>query len=556
MSLLVIAAQVLAVLTGTADTRALHADPDGTVWAGTTGGLVRGAGDSRVVFTPADGLPDGTVRALLRKGDTLWVGTDRGVAECTTVGNELHIDSVLGPRLRVEALAIHEGKLWLGTTTGLYVREGDALRQLPRFERVTALASAGDSLYVASPGRGVYQLRGQRRRRLRGDSLAWDLALDGDQLWVATSRGLETYRGARRLPSAAVRGSRRIPGRDLRSVRIHEGAPVVGSFGGGAWRFDGRRFVAAPGIGTDARVQALAVGPEGWIAGTPDGVVGHGVPTPSATLPDNDLSALARTREGLWIGTFDHGLVLLRADGSFQTFDEAGGLLDDRVNRLAVDADGELWVATDRGVVERQGRGFELRGLLDRHVFALGFVDGAIHAGAGAEVFAFIDGSFHHVDQPGERPQDFAERSAGGVLVASAEGLAQRAEGRWALTTSDEGLSDDWVTAVTVASDATYVGTYASGVARMTEERVEVLREDLWVNAGALAWLPNPSGDHLLAVGTLDDGLWLHATADAAWERIGTAQGLPDDDVTALLKDSDGTLWVATRGGLAHVDPR
>ena len=39
MSLLLIAAQVLAVLTGTADTKALHVDADGTLWVATRGGL-------------------------------------------------------------------------------------------------------------------------------------------------------------------------------------------------------------------------------------------------------------------------------------------------------------------------------------------------------------------------------------------------------------------------------------------------------------------------------------------------------------------------------------
>lgn len=310
------------------------------------------------------------------------------------------------------------------------------------------------------------------------------------------------------------------------------------------------------GVDRSARVQALALQGEHWLAGTPEGIAGRGAPPTPSTLPDNDLSALARTAEGLWIGTFDHGLALRRPDGSFETFDEASGLLDDRVNRLAVDAEGDLWVATDRGVVERQGNGFTLRGLLDRHVFALGFVDGAIHAGAGAEVFAFTQGAFRRVEQPGARPQDFAEGSAGGVLVASAEGLAHRSAGRWGLTTSDDGLSDDWVTAVTVASDAAYVGTYASGVARLTEDRVETLRDDLWVNAGAMAWLPDPSGEGLLAIGTLDDGLWLHQVAGGRWERLGTPEGLPDDDVTAALLAEDGTLWVGTRGGLARVAPR
>jgi len=317
-----------------------------------------------------------------------------------------------------------------------------------------------------------------------------------------------------------------------------------------------RRFRAVGRDDDGARVQALASGASGWLAGTPEGVVGRGAPAPMESLPDNDLSALARTTEGLWIGTFDHGLVLRKDDGTFITFDETVGLLDDRVNRLAVDAEGDLWVATDRGVVERQGEGFVLRGLLDRHVFALGFVDGAIHAGAGATVFAFVDGAFRPVEQPGERPQDFADHSAGGVLVASAEGLARREGGRWGLTTSDDGLTDDWVTAVAVAGDAAYLGTYANGVARISEDRVETLREDLWVNAGALAWLPDPAGDDLLAVGTLDDGLWLHDLSEDGWTRLGTADGLPDDDVTAVLPAGDGTLWVATRGGLAHLAPR
>ena len=101
MSALLLAAQVLAVLTGTADARALVTDPGGTVWVGTTGGLVRAEGDSTEVYTPRDGLPDGTVRSLLRKGPTLWVGTDRGVARCRPDASGLHVQAVVGAGLRV-----------------------------------------------------------------------------------------------------------------------------------------------------------------------------------------------------------------------------------------------------------------------------------------------------------------------------------------------------------------------------------------------------------------------------------------------------------------------
>ncbi|MAQ19842.1 MAG: hypothetical protein CMN30_34195 [Sandaracinus sp.] len=544
MSALLLAAQVLAVLTGTADARALVTDPGGTVWVGTTGGLVRAEGDSTEVYTPRDGLPDGTVRSLLRKGPTLWVGTDRGVARCRPDASGLHVQAVVGAGLRVEALAIHAGHLYLGTTTGLFeVREAEVVPHGPS-GRVTALASAGGDLYLTRPGRGTYRLQGERLRRLRGDRFAWDLAADGDDLWIATSAGLEHRRAGRRRRDRVERASRDIPARDLRSVRLQDGQPVVGSLGGGAWRYSRGRFHALDTIPPGARVQTLTLGPEGWLAGTPDGVVGAGAPANGGPFPDNDLSALAQTDEGLWVGTFDHGLVLLRGDGTHQRFDETRGLLDDRINRLAVDDAGSLWVATDRGVVQRQGEGFVLRGLLDRHVFALGFAAGAIHAGAGDTVVRFGDGGDTELFPPGARPQDFG--GAANLVVATAEGLVQATPDGWALLTSDDGLEDDWVTAVASGPDGLYLGTYASGVARLSGGRVETLRDDLWVNAGALVAVGSS-----LALGTLDDGLWLYA--GERWTQLDTAAGLPDDDVTAVLPAADGTLWVATRGGLARV---
>ena len=551
MSALMAVAQLLAVLTGTADTHALVADPDGTVWAGTSGGLVRSNEGATRVFTPRDGLPDGTVRSLLRKGPLLFVGTDRGVARCRTTGDGLTVEATVGRRLRVEALAVHDGRLYLGTTTGLYVEadgraegrgEGSLDRLVPY--RVTGMASAPDGLYFASPGQGTHRLG--EPRRLRGDRLAWDVAIQGDSVWVATSAGLERYRTGRRVRGRVERASRAIPGRDLRSVRVRDGQLVVGSLGGGAWRIEGTRFVPDPSIPTEVPVQTLAFGPQGWLAGTAEGVAGCGAPAPRGPSMDNDLSALARTGEGLWIGTFDHGLVLLRPDGTFARFQEQSGLLDDRVNRLAVDGEGRLWVATDRGVVQRRGDGFILRGLLDRHVFALAFADGAIHAGAGDEVLRFDPGGATTLHPRGARPQDFATGPRG-LVVASAEGLASADAGGWDLLTSDDGLVDDWVTAVAVRGSAMMLGSYASGVARVSDGRIEVLREDLWVNAGALVQLT----DGTVAVGTLDDGLWL--LRDGEWSHLGTVDGLPDDDVTALLPDADGTLWVATRGGLAHL---
>ncbi|MFZ5786441.1 MAG: hypothetical protein ACOY3Y_08360, partial [Acidobacteriota bacterium] len=109
-------------------------------------------------------------------------------------------------------------------------------------------------------------------------------------------------------------------------------------------------------------------------------------------------------------------------------------------------------------------------------------------------------------------------------------------------------LPDDWATAAVPFAGGLAVGTYASGLALVGPSGVEPLAPALWVNAGALA-----STGSLLAAGVLDGGLFLH---DATSTRtLGTPDGLPDADVTDVIADGQAGLWVATRGGLAHVGP-
>lgn len=60
--------------------RTLRIDEDGTVWAGTHGGLTRWRNDRIHNFTPADGLPDAAVSQILNDGEgNLWLGTGGGI---------------------------------------------------------------------------------------------------------------------------------------------------------------------------------------------------------------------------------------------------------------------------------------------------------------------------------------------------------------------------------------------------------------------------------------------------------------------------------------------
>jgi signal transduction histidine kinase/ligand-binding sensor domain-containing protein len=61
----------------------LRADPDGTVWAGTDGGLSRLKNGRIVTLTSADGLPCDAVDWILDYGDDVWVYTACGLARMT-----------------------------------------------------------------------------------------------------------------------------------------------------------------------------------------------------------------------------------------------------------------------------------------------------------------------------------------------------------------------------------------------------------------------------------------------------------------------------------------
>lgn len=531
---------VASVLTSTADPRAL-AQEGNVIWVGSTGGLVRVEDANTRIFGTREGLPDATVRALLMTEHGLWVGTDRGLARI----EEDRVAQTVRTTAPVTAIALDAGRLVVGTLNGVLGVEGDRATPIAGAPRnITDVLVHEGRLYVSTQGSGVQMRNGEGWTRIAGDSLAWDLDSDGTTLRVATSSGPAVVRNDR-----LRRIRTRLPITDVRAIRQQGSSLVIGTCGAGAFTLRHQRLESIEG--TSGCVRAIDATPSSITIASDTGVVrdGAALSMPEG-LPDSDISSLARNHEGLWVGTFRAGVARVASDGSITHFNERGGLLDDRINRLAIDGEGDLWIATDRGLIEReQGGRFVVRGLLDRHVVLVAWTGDRIVAATGDDLHAWDPATSSLTPLAmGRRAQDIAH-DTNMLAVATAEGLVLEEAGTRRTITSGHGsIPDDWVTAVTMHDGALAIGTYNAGLSIMDGHRVHELDDGLWVNAGALvsATIADRS---ILAVGTLDDGLYVFDGDRCT--RLGVRDGLPDDDVTAILPDGEGGLWLATRGGIA-----
>ncbi|HWA41203.1 MAG TPA: hypothetical protein VG712_06290, partial [Gemmatimonadales bacterium] len=227
--------------------RALRA-VDSLLWIGTDQGAVAvdrsGARVRRL--TEGDGLPDRRVFAIAARRGRLVFGTARGVAQLTDSGVVQVAPAYLSPAL---AVAVAGDTTWVGTPNGLFAGiPGEAdLLQAPGWDRsatlrtpVVALLWRGDTLVALTahevvwrdPRNGAWTIDPDFTSRLgKGSALAdgdhgiwiagakgagfarlgapverllavgpdlpdqaWDVSLDGEWLWIATSRGLVRFR--------------------------------------------------------------------------------------------------------------------------------------------------------------------------------------------------------------------------------------------------------------------------------------------------------------------------------------------------------------------------
>ena len=262
---------------------------DRSVWFGAAGdGLHQLVEKSCRTYTRRDGLVNNALSSLQVDGNgTIWLGTLGGVSRLSPAatagaGSYTARTSLAGNSV-MALLRDRGGMLWAGTETGLARYAGGRWRFLPRWGDPATQSISG--LYEDAPG----------------------------NLWLAAAGGLGMLAAGRSRQVVMVKGLEGQVVTDL--AEADDGSLWIGTRGAGLLRL------------AHGRLERLL---------------------PAAQVPI--VTAIQRGGAGeMWVGTFGNGLLHFRS-GSWHRLDEASGLADNTVRQLIDDPRGDLWVCSGAGI--------------------------------------------------------------------------------------------------------------------------------------------------------------------------------------------------------------
>jgi ligand-binding sensor domain-containing protein/signal transduction histidine kinase len=569
--------------------------------AGTAGSRFR-------VDRPVSGLPSSAVLALTQTRDGyLWIGTFRGLARFDGVRLEEFRDPA-APALTGGTIGhLFEDShrnLWVGAESAGVVLI-DANGRIPPLENIGRPGREGRLAAAVEDKQGavwLFPADGTLCRYLAGKADVWSgfpsqsncRALVCDEsglLWVATDGGLSAY------DPAAVVSQKPLPQSAAAAVPVSWVSALVASKRGGFWLLaDGRvrrwqkdHFVEDLGQypwfgrGTNASEPYLFVsaacedlegnlvlgtygqgiywydksGKAEWLTSGPVQTNGLVVTWASDGLTHNSILALLMDREGcLWAGTSGGGLDRVRRK-DYEVIEQTRGLT---VQSVCEGKDGELWIAYNANRVDRwngtAGEQFQLTPDENLNAKAV-FVDRDQRAWAGAWgvrgpwLFQFEARRFLVVTGPELTSHEisaFFQDSRGTMWFGMHGGLGRLDTNGWKTLTTRDGLAGEEVRAIAEDRDKNlWVGTSGGGLSK--------LHEGKFTNYTTTSGLPNVSSliadaQGILWVGTAGG---LGRFDGSKWMKITQQQGLASDSLSYMVEDGQGNLWIGSNAGLMRV---
>jgi ligand-binding sensor domain-containing protein/signal transduction histidine kinase len=432
-------------------------------------------------------LDDETIWNVEIAGDSLLIATLQGLKILNLQNQKISTFFAGSP---VRALFADQNDWWFGT-------EG---KGLGTYDRVTK--------------RTTYY---NRENGGTNNNDIWALAKDNDDnVWIGTDGG-----GLNVLPRGKKKSrfylhsefdERSLSYNTIRSIFIEPNGNVwLGTYNGGVsyhevttvqFQLYRKDFFNENSLRNNA-VSAFAEADDGTIwVGTDggglhylkDGVV-HRYSFPAKLAHVNVITALQNDGKGLWVGSFQNGLIYLDDRGGWKQYKhdpkDVSSIAANSVWSIQKDSLGYLWVGTNRGVNR----------------------------------FDPKTDVFHHIDNP---------------LKGNVSKLFENVQAQTILISSDHTVwvgSYGLLMAYMPSLDTVVEIKGVDGRGRsLPDLRVKTMLED----------------DGKIWIGTYGSGLCQYNIRTRAFHILDERDGLPDDIVLSVEKGEPGTLWLSTNRGLVH----
>ncbi len=506
--------------------------PDGYIWIATPGRLARFDGARFEGYAPKNIVPyDRKITTVLSSASSgLWLGMEHGPMLRLSSGIA-HIITNVSPNITADAMAEDaDGSVWV-------IFRGNAAETLCRFKGDKLVQSwpAGTSRSLASDKQGrIWVIRDGQLFAARNGTFA-SVALfpnRASRLAAASDGGLWICSGSQLLkfhegqPPAEMGTINPPDTRPMVVLEDHTGAVWVGTLDDGLFRFADGKFTSVPTshreilslledrernlwVGTGGgglnRIQPRAIELEG---------VENGLPFASVQSLCED------TRGEIWAAT-QNGLLAQFKNGAWTRVATNAAWRGERVTCVTADNQGALWLGTSNRKLIRidpDGR-FKVwtqqDGLNCRQIHSLlaARTGDLWFAGNAPDALQRVhDGQLENFPVPPDVHvlRAMAEDSAGNIWVGSSKGTLLRITGKQVFDESVHVSGLQW------SIRSLYSGPDGS----------------LWI--GYSGW----------GLGRLKDGHFSHVAAQ---------QGLHDDQISQMVADDRGWLWIGAESGIFKI---
>jgi ligand-binding sensor domain-containing protein len=275
-------------------------------------------------------------------------------------------------------------------------------------------------------------------------------------------------------------------------------------------------------------------------------------------LPENRIRDLIFDKnDDLWIATRE-GLVLFK-DNEFTTYDDNQGLANLRVQSLSFDNEGRIWLGTEGGVsVFESGsfRNFTIENGLSNNIIYSSTLDreGNLWFGTfGGGVNLFLGDYFeNHTTLDGlsnDVVTSIIEGDDDEIWIATyGGGMSLLRDDEFTTMSLDQGLLDDKVFSLNKDSRGRIWIGMRNGLAYLENGSLTVLSEEEFPYRKVRQVFEDSYG--ILWISTYDDGM-IRFDGEK-YEQITTDDGLADNTVLGTVEGKDGSMWIATYGGVSR----